>query len=258
MLRFLIPLAAALALSGPKVLFAGALPEGPYISTSAEAEIEMEPDAAELRVRGQVSAPTNEEARTSLLELQNELIGALDEFQKAIAPIVLDQVDSTEITRYDSTVQATVTAGFQHEFGVVVRVQDLDILDRLFHRLVSIDGLTVRTPEFYIHDGESAQRRARDQALANARDEAESLARSQGARLGNVWGIVYKARHGDADPMNWTNFLGDFDEAADLDRVVVTGSRYIAPIRIDPKRVVYSAEVGVVYELRPGTGESQR
>jgi len=220
----------------------------------------VEPDFATLKVEGAVAAASTTEARTAVLDLQRELRAVLDHYQEGIAPVELGAVESGYVEEWNRDTSEYERLGYENSFAAEIRVDRLGLLDDLFHRLSELDGLRVRTPGFGVDDPDAALARARSQAMADARIRAEELAEAQGARIGPIWGVAHRARHQDVNPVRWMGTLDSMGiraEAADLDGVMVTGSRFEPVIRIALQQVRFSAEVGVVYELLPGTGESQ-
>ncbi len=239
---------------------ADGLPDGPYVSTSAEAVVSIAPDFAVIEVEGTVAAESSTGARTAALELQRQLRSLLESFEGDVAPVELDIAETDFIQNWNRALGRYERLGFKEAFRTNLRIEGLDRVDELFHELSKIDGLQVLSPEFGVDDPDSGLAEARQQALEKAREYAEQLAMSQGARLGPIWGIVYRSRHDRADPVRWMETAGKSrrpGDPADLDRVEVTGSSFEPVLRFALRQVEFTAEVGVVYELLPGTGESQ-
>ncbi len=249
-----VPTAALIlsALFAASALQADGLPQGPYVSTSADAVVAVPPDFAMILISGSVAAATSADARASILDLQRRIRSLLEDFEGDVAPVELDVAESDFVQKWNRSLDRYERLGFKEAFEAHLRVDGLDRVDELFHELSLIDDLQVMSPEFGVDDPASARAEARRRALEKARTTAEQLAHSQGARLGAIWGVVHRSRHDRADPVRWADSVGAPRRAgdpADLGQVEVTGSNFDPVLPFAVRAVEFSAEVGVVYEL---------
>ncbi|MDX1625536.1 MAG: SIMPL domain-containing protein [Wenzhouxiangellaceae bacterium] len=236
----LVPLAAP----------AGSLPEGPYVSTSATGEHEVDPDHAVLSLSVERRAATSALAQEHLVEARNAVDAVLAGYADAIGEVELEQLSVSRVTEYDPESRRQVEAGFAGRFGLSVRVVDLGRLSALYHELAGLDPQNLDMPRFEVDDPEAALQAARDRALGNARAKAEAIASTQGAVLGPVWGLL-------VDPLHHLAGRVTEDVGGGMERMALSMRADSAPpgdIAIEPRPVRFQATVGVVYRLEPDEG----
>lgn len=236
--------AMLLFLAGSAVA-AGPLPDGPYLSTSALATEEVDPDHARLQLNYRVVRETPEGARDETARAQRELLAVLQEYEDAIRSRRVESLTFGEATEYDPRQQRQVPAGFFGRFGVVLEVDDFDALPALHYALAGLQWESLGNPEFGVDEPERYAERVRARALAAARERAGRMAEAAGASLGPVWGIIHEPMHDragrfveDSGPMAMSRAMADAPEAA-----------FAMPL--EPRPVRFEARVGVVYRIEP-------
>lgn len=235
---------AVLLLAGSAVA-AGPLPDAPYLSTSAVASEEVEPDHARLQLNYRVVRDTAEAARDETARAQRELLAVLEEYAEAIRSRRVESLTFGEATEYDPRQQRQVPVGYFGRFGVLLEIDDFDALPALHYALAGLEWESLGNPEFGVDEPERYAERVRARALAAARDRAGSMAEAAGASLGPVWGIIHEPMHDragrfveDGGPMAMARSMADAPEAA-----------FAMPL--EPRPVRFEARVGVVYRLEP-------
>lgn len=229
--------------SVPGLLVAGNLPDGPYVSTSASAIEEVDPDFAVIDLQFRVVEATAEAAREATDQAQQQLIELLSGFEDAVRDQRLESTQFGEEFEFDPEQRRRLPVGFYGAFSYRLEVDDFDALPKLHYQLAGLEWASLDDPRFEVDDDEAVQRVARLRALAKAGDRARALAEAQGARLGPVWGILYEPMHDLAGRS--PGVIGG--NARGLDRVRVTGSTFSLPL--EPHPVRFEATVGVVFML---------
>jgi len=224
-----------------------ALPPGPYVSTSGEASVEQMPDFALITVSLRGEGANAEDARDALDESATVLNTIIERFADAVSERRLRTVGVTpQYRRLDNG--GRELEGYRAEQTLVLQVDDLKQLNSVYYRLAALNTAGLDTPTFHVADESAVRDRARKRALDKARGNARMLASSQGAGLGQIWGVVYRSMHATA---------GRFSTGIRRpDDVVVSAnmrrSRGLA-IPLEPQPITYTATVGVVYRLDPET-----
>lgn len=254
MIRFIV-LSAALLLP-PIGIHAAGLPDGPYVSTSASATEEVDPDYAVIDLRFRTVEQSPDEARATTNRAQQRLIGLLEPFQDALRDHRLESMQFGEEYEFDRERQKRLRVGYFGAFSFRLEVDDLDALGRLHYQLAGLEWNSLGNPAFEVADEEAAQDLARRRALEKAGEQARVLAEAQGARLGAVWGIMFEPMH-DLAGRSPGVIGGSRAPQAEM-RMSMAESEFALPV--EPRPVRFEATVGVVYTLEndPESGSGSR
>ncbi|MFN2332998.1 MAG: SIMPL domain-containing protein [Wenzhouxiangellaceae bacterium] len=224
---------------------AASLPDGPYVSTSASAIEEVDPDYAVFDLQFRVVAPSPDEARAATDRAQRQLIELLDPFEDALRDHRLESMQFGEQYDFDRQQQKRVTVGHFGAFSFRLEVDDFEVLPKLHFQLAGLEWNSLGNPTFRVADEESVKDIARQRALENAGRRAEALAQAQGARLGSIWGIIYEPMH-DLAGRSPGVVGGDRGSLSEM-RMSMADSEFALPV--DARPVRFEATVGVVYRL---------
>lgn len=231
----------------PWLAGAGSLPDGPYVSTSASAIHDAEPDYAVIAVEYRTVAESAEIARAETHSAQEELLAALAEYPDSLRDTNLEALRFGREYEYDRQQQKRVEAGFFGQFSFLVEVSDFDRLSKLHYQLAAMDWNRLGEPEFKVADTDAAANAARQKALARATAQARALAEAGGSALGEAWGIIF-------EPMHELAGRSPGVTATEMRRVSVGVATAEAEFAIPmmPRPVEFEARVGVVYRLMSG------
>ena len=252
-----ILLLALVCASAPLAARDISLPDGPYISTSADAEAERAPDFAVLNLSGRYVEATPDAARSRIDELLERVLDVLADFDAAVESQRLEAIAFGEHREYDRERGRSVRAGHFGSFGLEVRVSDFEQLNALQYRLAEFELESMRGPRFELTEANRAEleERARIASVREATRRAGELAAAQGATLGPIWGILHEPMHRIAggDPGSAiggpSNIIGMRMDLAQPDETFALG--------FDPQPIRVQARSGVVYELVPASGSDR-
>ncbi|MDT8448629.1 MAG: SIMPL domain-containing protein [Wenzhouxiangellaceae bacterium] len=231
-----------------QLALAGSLPDGPYVSTSAAATFEAEPDFAVIEARFHTVEPSAESARAAVERAQRGLLDLLETFDDAVRAGRIESMEFGEHFDYDRERMKQVPAGWFGAFTYRIEVDDFDFLPRLHYALAGLEWDSLDNPRFEVDDREAAEREARQRALEKASGQARALAAAQGAELGAVWGIIYEPMH---------DLAGRLVDSVSVQAEFRSGraeDRFAMPV--EPRPVRFEARVGVVYTLQPAPPEA--
>ena len=237
-------IAVLIAICLPAVSFASSLPDGPYVSTSASAVHRVDPDYAVIDLDFRTVQATAEAAREQANAAQKRLLAVLEGYEDALRDTKLESLRFGREYEYDRQQQKNVEAGFFGQFAFRIEISDLDRLSRLHFELAAMDWNSLGEPRFEVSDTESARDAAREKALERATAQARGLARAQGGRLGQPWGIIFEPMHELAGRMGGP-------EGGQMQRysmgVATADAEFAIPMA--PRPVEFEARVGVVFRL---------
>lgn len=233
------------------------LPDGPYVSTSADAEVERAPDFAVLNLSGRYVEATPDAARTRIDELLERVLDVLAEFEPAVDGQRLETIAFGEHREYDRELQRSVPAGYFGSFDLEVRITDFDQLDALQYRLAEFEFSSLRGPGFRLTEAHLAEleEQARVASIREATRRARELAAAQGATLGPIWGILHEPMHRIAgeDPGRPSE-----SPVAMSRRARAEPANETFAMGFDPEPIRVRARSGVVHELIPGPRSDRR
>ncbi|HMB38496.1 MAG TPA: SIMPL domain-containing protein [Wenzhouxiangellaceae bacterium] len=229
----------------PALAAAGNLPDGPYVSTSASAIEEVDPDYAVIDLRFRVVADAPDAARAATNKAQQRLVGLLEDYTDALRDHRLESMQFGEEYEFDRNQQKRVRTGFFGTFSFRLEVDDFERLGKLHYQLAGLEWNSLGNPAFKVADDEAVRNLARQRALEKAGERARALAEAQGARLGPVWGIIYEPMHDLAGRSPGVTGGGEMRPPAI--RMSMAESEFELPV--EPRPLRYEATVGVVYSL---------
>lgn len=227
-----------------------ALPDGPYISTSAEAEEALPPDFATMDLSVRLIDASPEAVRQRIDAAQERILTVLAAFKDAIREQRIIRLSFGENWEYDRERQQQVLAGYHGSFDFEVQVADFDRLNALQHRLAALEFQSLQGPRFDLTPESRAllERRAREQAVRAATQRAEQLAATQGAELGSIWGIIHQPMHELAGTVPGGASAASEVAYASLDASRRDGEFAMA---FEPQPIRFRSSAGVVYRLIP-------
>gem|GEM_PF-2575905 len=237
----------ALSVSLAATVSAGSLPDGPYVSTSAEAVMEADPDFALIAMTWRTVEESAEAAREKADQAQRRLVELLAQYEEVVDERRLTAMQFGAESEYDPQRRQQVQVGFYGQFSVELKVRDFEKLPELHYRLAGLEWHSLANPQFEVDNREGALNVVRRQALDHATARARELAESGGSRLGAIWGIIH-------DPMH--DRAGRFRDASVVHinagfRAERADQQFALPL--EPRPVRFEARVGVVYRLEPAS-----
>lgn len=244
MKRTMLPIPVLVLLVLPWPAAADNLPDGPYVSTSAAAVEEVDPDFAVIDLQFRAVEARAEAARERTDAAQRRLVALLSEFEHAIRNQRLETIQFGGEFEFDRQQQKQVQVGYFGSFTFRLEIDDFDALPKLHYALAGLEWNSLGNPRFEVADPEAAERAVRERALNKAASRAAELARVQGTALGAIWGIIYEPMHDLAGRS--PGIVGDQRTAAPVIRASA-GTEFALPM--EPRPVRFEARVGVVFRL---------
>lgn len=146
--------------------------------------VQVIPDEAQMRVGIRATATTAQEARATAAEAMQRVITALRDEEIGERDMQTGQFSITPEYRYDPDGQHQI--GHSVTNSLLVRCKALDRVSAIVDATIAAGGNTIAIEgiQFLRGDAKPAQEEARQKAVADARAQAESLAREAGVHVG--------------------------------------------------------------------------
>jgi len=201
------------------------------ITVTGEGSVFGEPDVALLTVGVEANAATVSEARTQASESMDAMRLALT--GGGVADEDLQTSRFSIQPRYDPTKQQVEIVGFTVSNIMTVKIRDIDATGELIDAAVVAGGDRARVESltFTIDDPSALEDQAREDAMADAKAKAETLAKAGGVALGSPRSI---SEGGGAIPVSF-----------DAERLQATD----AATSIDIGQLEVQISVSVVYDV---------
>jgi uncharacterized protein len=159
------------------------------VSVAGQGEVSAMPDMAYLTLGVEARRPTLAEARTVVTAAVERLLALTRELR--IDPKLVDasQLQVHPDYRWNDKDQQRVLLGYVVSRQVQVELRDLDRLGTLMEKAVSAGANQVGGARLDSSKRKEHEREALARAVADARDDAEVLARAAGVRVGPVYSL---------------------------------------------------------------------
>jgi len=156
------------------------------IWVSGEGKVTAVPDLATLSLGIQAQAATVVEAQAQAAEAMNKVMAALKDNGVAEKDIQTQYFNVSQRTQWDEIMGEEVVIGYQVSNMVTAKIRDIDNAGPIIDAVATAGGdLTrINSMNFSIDDPSVYLDKIREEAMADAQDRAEQLARLAGVKLG--------------------------------------------------------------------------
>jgi uncharacterized protein YggE len=153
------------------------------IWVTGQGEVSAEPDIAVLRLGIEAEDESVAEARNRASAAMNDVMDALSSNDIADKDIQTQYFSIQQVSEWDRETEKTVVTGYRVTNTVVVTVRNIDNVGTVIDSVTDAGGDLTRIDsiDFSIDDPVDYYEEARKEAMADAKDKAEQL-----AKLGNV------------------------------------------------------------------------
>jgi hypothetical protein len=158
------------------------------ISVSGTGTVFVTPDLADVSLGVQVTRSTVRAARDDAAQVMNAVVASLRGLGIADADIKTSMLNIGPLFDYSVERVPRVT-GYEVTNIVAVRVRDLEQLPAVIDDSVTAGATTVGSVTFQVADPAVAERQAREAAVRDARQRAETLAGAAGVHITGVASI---------------------------------------------------------------------
>lgn len=165
----------------------------PSLSVTGHAEIEVEPDQAVIQLGVREEAPTAAEAQSGVNRIVQKVLAAiealpLDPRQIQTSQLSLEPVYGDARSRREA--EEPRILGYRASYTLSIETRDLTKISPIIDLALEAGANQLRGIRFGLSDEKSARKEALRQAVADAIEKAEVVARAAGARLEQILAIV--------------------------------------------------------------------
>ena len=181
-----------LALGSGVSTMAGAQVQGPaptpppQIVTSAQGEGRVTPDRATVHIGVQTRRSTSTAAARDNAARQRAVIDTLLALGIPREMVSTENFSVFPETRYDTNTQRTQVTGYVVSNVVRVELRRTDLVGSVIDAAVAKGANQIHSLDFTASNADSARRAALGSAIAQARGDAEAMARASGGSLGTL------------------------------------------------------------------------
>lgn len=225
---------AVLAQSAPAAPPAPARAAPTLLSISAEHQVQVAPDKADITLGVESQAETAQAAAQQNAQAMNSVMDALRRARIADRDVQTSNLSLSPRYRYEEN-RDPILVGYTASNTVNVTVRDLRNLGRIMDAVVAAGGNQVQGVSFGVQNPDPSLDEARRQAFAKARARAELYAQAAGLRVSRIAQIAEGGAYAPPPPMPMAMARMTAMEAA--------------PTPVSPGEVGMTANVNVVFEL---------
>ena len=204
----------------------------PTISINGEGKVTAVPDIARISVGLLTEGRDIAALQRQNTDKMNKLIDAMKAL--GVADKDIQTTNYSIYPKYDYTNGNSVLSGYTVNQNVTVKVRDLSKVGAIFAKVGEIGANQVSGPDFTIDNPTALRDQARLEAIADAQQKAETLARSLGVRLGRVVGF---SESGGGSPVPMYDFARGMG-----------GAESAAP-KIEAGELDISSDVSLLFEI---------
>lgn len=206
------------------------------VSSSGLASIEVKPDKATISFEVLVFSKDSAAATNELSSVSQNLQKFFTTREIPSADVKAQDIEKFTVRRTDDNGKELEILGYEIRRSFSITLTDLKKFETIMRDLYAMPSITTLNAEFENSEQNKHEAELLQKACAQARAEAEQLAKGFGARLGSVHRISKEPIH------ERTMFASDLEK--------VTEIRDIEPIFYPPATVHLSQSVSAIFELK--------
>lgn len=180
-LPMLVSVLVAVPVSAANAVDVQIIAQNPVVELNVSEQVDSRPDTASFSTGVESKAATATQAMRENNRKAKIVIDKLKSLGIADKDIQTTGINLNANYKYDRASEQNRFTGYRVSNQVRATVRDIDKLGRILDALVSSGGVTnLSGPYFSISDDNAVKKLARERALANAKQQAESYARASG------------------------------------------------------------------------------
>jgi uncharacterized protein YggE len=217
---------------------AAELPNGPHVITSGSAQVNAMPDMAVIMIDVSISSKDAVQVKKQIDERVAKYFSFLQKSGVALRDINAANINIQPEREYLKNGES-VLKGYRAVRQVKVTLRHLDKLNELLDGALKAGLNEINTIEFSVANPNEYRDQARQEAIENAIEQAELLAKGFDAKLGAIYSIRYHVAN--SQPMSGVRVFKTAFAAPGSD-VAQTYQQQL---------IQFSDQVDVVFELQP-------
>jgi hypothetical protein len=233
----MLPAVIALSACGPATIVANSVPPQRTLNVSGTGTVTLTPDIAYINIGVHTELATASEAVSANNVQTQQVVDALKKAGVDAKDIRTSNFSIYPNTQYDPQTNQKLATTYVVDNTVYVTVHKLDSLGDLLDAAVKAGANNVNSIQFDVADKNPAIKQARDQAVKDAKTQAEELAGAAGVSLGSLQAINFN----NSVPTPMTESFGKGGgglAAADV------------AVPVNPGTMILTVNVNMTYEIK--------
>lgn len=155
-------------------------------SVVGEGKVDVTPDTAYVDAGIAVNnVKTVEESQKSMDEINNKVIEAMKKIGVKKEDITTSNYSIYPNYSYDDKSSSTIT-GYNGNVTVSIKVKEIDMTSRVIEEATKAGANQITGTRFVVDNPDTYREQAREEAIKNAKTQAEKLSKSLGIHLGKI------------------------------------------------------------------------
>ena len=165
------------------------LPEFPFLCTAGQATLQVPPDIVTISFHISHTDANSVKGLEALREKSRDIVGLMKEFSIAPEDSKVSDIHKEEVHEDGTIMQEGKLIGYGFSRQFTFRLQNLDSCRKITQRLLQINHVTDINTEFGVTNRKAKEDELLQQAIANARQRAVSIAKGGGAKVVSVYAL---------------------------------------------------------------------
>ncbi|TMP30176.1 SIMPL domain-containing protein [Pseudoalteromonas rubra] len=170
---------------------AGSLPEGPHLYVKGMSSVEVQPDAAIIRVAITEKHKSLPDAKANVDQIMAKAIQIARDFDIKTNDIHAEQLNVHRQTRYNRSNNEEEFDGFRVSRSLTVKLKDLAEYPNLLQAFVDSGINQFNNTEFVVEDKAEYMKKLKKSAIEEAKAAARELADDFDVELGRLYSVSF-------------------------------------------------------------------
>ncbi len=220
------------------------------ITITGHGEVQAVPDIANVYFSITKEAKTAKEAQDAVAKVEADALSSLKENKVELKDIKTENVSLNPKYEWQSETGTrfpcnqwggcnygkSVIIGYEATESITVKVRVVDTAGKIIQDLGTVGVSSLSGPSFSIDDEEGLKMDARKEAIDNAKEKAQSLAKDLGVKLGKI--------------TSYTEGGSYYPMYSKVESMNVAGDAVSAPAELPKGENTISSDVTITYEIR--------
>ncbi len=172
------------------------IPKDAPFQVSAQAEVYVKPDTAQISLGVEKEAKTVSQAQKEVNEVNSEIIKNLKELGVKEEKIKTTRYSITPRYEWERKSGKRNLVGYQASVSISIKTKDFDKLNEIIDQATASGANQINSLSFVLEDEEAAEAEARDKAIAKAKEKAKAIAKVSGLSLGKLINVSVSSSGG--------------------------------------------------------------
>lgn len=161
-------------------------PQQEPFQVSAQGEVYIQPDTAQITIGVEKNAKTVVQAQEEINEVNNQIINNLKDLGIKEEKIKTTQYSINPLYEWNRATGKRSLNGYQAMVRILVKTRDFDKINQIVDKSTEAGATNIGELSFIIEDEDTAKAEARELAIEKAKEKAKSIASAANMTLGRI------------------------------------------------------------------------